>query len=168
MGGLLMQFDWKRLFLTADGRIGRQEYWIAFLIMLGVSVVLKFIPFLGPLLSLALIYPQVCVGSKRLHDFGKSGFLMLVPYGVVVVALILVLVFGGMALISGAFSGNNGAAVGAGLAGLGVAAGLMGLAVLACLGFIVWVGVMPTQPGENRYGPEPVVVPLPTTPTTPV
>ena len=159
-----MQLDWQRLFLSADGRIGRQEYWVGFLLILGASVVLKFIPFLGPLLSLALIYPQVCVGSKRLHDMGRSGFLMLIPYGVVVVGFILAGVFGGMAALSGAFSHSGGAAAAAGLAGLGAAVGLIGLACLISLGFIVWVGVTPSQPGENRYGPEPMPAPAPVPP----
>ena len=157
-----MQFDWQRLFLSADGRIGRQEYWVGFLLILGASVVLKFIPFLGPLLSLALIYPQVCVGSKRLHDMGRSGFLMLIPYGVVVVGFVLAAVFGGMAALSGAFNSTSGAA--AGLAGLGAAVGLLALSCLVSLAFIVWVGVSPSQPGENRYGPEPLATPAPVPP----
>jgi uncharacterized membrane protein YhaH (DUF805 family) len=157
-----MQYDWKRLFLSADGRIGRQEYWIGFLLMLGVSVVLRFIPILGPLLSLALIYPQICVGSKRLHDFGKSGFLMLVPFGIVAVATVLAIVLGGAAILSG-LAGNTANAAGAISAGIG--AGLVFLlAILACLGFTIWVGVMASDPGENRYGPAPEVAPSPVTP----
>ena len=160
-----MQFDWQRLFLSADGRIGRQEYWIAFLMILGASVVLRFIPFLGALLSLALIYPQVCVGSKRLHDMGRSGFLMLVPYGICVVAGILAGIFGGMAAMSGMFGGHS-ATVGAGLAGLGMAVGMLGLGILIAFGFVIWVGVTPGQVGENRYGPEPLSATTnPTAPT---
>ena len=159
-----MQLDWQRLFLSADGRIGRQEYWVGFLLILGVSVVLKFIPFLGLLLSIALIYPQVCVGSKRLHDMGRSGYLMLIPYGAIVVGFVLAGVFGGMAALSGAFNNTAGAAVGAGLAGLGAAVGLLALSCLISLAFIVWVGVTPSQPGENRYGPQPVVTPAPVPP----
>jgi len=154
-----MQFDWQRLFLSADGRIGRQEYWIAFLMLLGAGVVARFIPFLGPLLSLALIYPQVCVGSKRLHDIGRSGFLMLIPYGVFVVALILGLMLGGMAFLAGMAGGDGGATAAAVGAGLGLA-GIVLVACLVSLGFIIWVGVTPSQPGENRYGPEPVVAPV--------
>jgi uncharacterized membrane protein YhaH (DUF805 family) len=127
-------------------------------------VVLKFIPFLGPLLSIALIYPQICVGSKRLHDMGRSGFLMAAPYVVFLICLVLAGVFGGMAALSGAFSNTAGAAFGAGLAGLGAAVGLVALAGLFCLGFIIWVGVTPGQVGENRYGPEPVVSPAPVPP----
>src|SRR5215212_10293394 len=105
-----MQLDWQRLFLSADGRIGRQEYWVGFLILLGVGFIVKFIPFLGILLSLALIYPQVCVGSKRLHDMGRSGFLMLVPYGIFVVGLIVMAMIGGAAVMGGMMGGNAGTA----------------------------------------------------------
>jgi uncharacterized membrane protein YhaH (DUF805 family) len=158
-----MQLDWQRLFLSADGRIGRQEYWVGFLILLGVGFVAKFIPFIGILISLALIYAQVCVGSKRLHDMGRSGFLMLIPYGVFVVALIVALMFGGMAMLAGMAGGDTGTAAAAVGAGLGLV-GIMLLACLVSLGFIVWVGVTPSQPGENRYGPEPMAAPAPVPP----
>jgi uncharacterized membrane protein YhaH (DUF805 family) len=46
--------------------------------------------------------------------------------------------------------------------------GVFGLAFIVNIAFLLWVGLTPTQPGENQYGPEPVTVPLPTTPTTPV
>jgi uncharacterized membrane protein YhaH (DUF805 family) len=157
-----MQLDWQRLFLSADGRIGRQEYWVGFLILLGVGFIARFIPFLGGLISLALIYPQVCVGSKRLHDMGRSGFLMLIPYGVFLVALVMALMFGGLAFLGAMVGGGDGtmAAVGA---GLGVGGAIL-LACLVSLAFIVWVGVTPSQAGENRYGPEPMAGAAPVPP----
>jgi uncharacterized membrane protein YhaH (DUF805 family) len=164
-----MQYDWKRLFLSADGRIGRQEFWIGFLLMLGVSVILRFIPILGTLATLALIYPQVCVGSKRLHDIGKSGYLMILPFGVCAIGFIAAGIFGGMAVMGSIMGGSSGAsALGASLAGMGLAAGLAGLAVLFALGFTIWVGVATGQPGENQYGPAPEAPPPPVTPATPV
>jgi uncharacterized membrane protein YhaH (DUF805 family) len=166
-----MQFDWKRLYLSADGRIGRQEFWIGFAILFAIGVVLGWIPFVGFLVGLACAYAQVCLGSKRLHDFGKSGWLMGVPYAVVLVCIIIAMIGGGMAMMGASMSGNNGAVAGASaLAGLGMLAGVFGLAAIVNIAFLLWVGLTPSQPGENRYGPEPVTAPLPgaTPPTTPV
>ncbi|HET9160183.1 MAG TPA: DUF805 domain-containing protein [Caulobacteraceae bacterium] len=161
-----MNYDWKRLFLSADGRIGRQEYWIGFLILLGVSVVVKFIPFLGLILTLALIYPQVCVGSKRLHDFGKSGFLMLAPYGAFVAGIILAMIMGGAAIMS-SMTGRGDVAA-AGVFGAAMGAGMVMLLVgLLCLAFIIWVGVMQGDPAENRYGPPPLAEPAVVPPSPP-
>ena len=122
-----MQLDWQRLFLSADGRIGRQEYWIGFAILFVGGLVLGMIPILN-LLSIVLIYPQVCVGSKRLHDMGRSGWLMLVPFGVGLVAMVLSLMVGGAALFSARAGGDAGAA-----AAMGAGLGFLGIVLLACL-----------------------------------
>jgi hypothetical protein len=37
--------DWKALFFSADGRIGRSAFWIGWLVLLGVNVVLGWIRF---------------------------------------------------------------------------------------------------------------------------
>ena len=36
---------------------------------------------------------------------------------------------------------------------------LVAWAGVAGMAFIIWVGVTPSQPGENRYGPEPMPAP---------
>jgi uncharacterized membrane protein YhaH (DUF805 family) len=159
-----MQFDWKRLYLSADGRIGRQEFWIGFLILIAVGVVLGWIPFVGFLVGIACAYAQVCLGSKRLHDMGKSGWLMLVPFAVGVVCGIIAVIAGGMAIM-GASLANDGAAAAGALAGAGMAMGVFGLAFIVNIAFLLWVGLTPSQLGENRYGPAPEVVPTPVTPT---
>src|SRR5205085_12061698 len=47
VGGLLMQFEWKRLYLSADGRIGRQGVWIGVLVVVGVVADVGRIWFVG-------------------------------------------------------------------------------------------------------------------------
>ena len=68
--------DWKSLFLSADGRIRRSEFWIGWLVIFAVNALLGWVI---PLLSILLIYPTVCIFSKRLHDMGKTGWLQLAP-----------------------------------------------------------------------------------------
>ena len=73
--------DWQRLFLSFDGRITRQPFWIGSLILLGVNVVVLAAlgqGVLGGIVSLALVYPSVALGVKRWHDRDKSGWWMLI------------------------------------------------------------------------------------------
>ena len=41
--------DWKTLFLSANGRIGRQPFWIGVAILIVAGMVLNFIPIIGQL-----------------------------------------------------------------------------------------------------------------------
>lgn len=141
--------DWKTLFLTAEGRIGRRDFWIGFVLIFVASMVLSIIPVIGQIAGLLLIWPQICIHAKRLHDMGRSAWLMLVPFAVSLVCAILAMMTGGMAMMA---SGGDGPAA---WAGAGMAMLFLGLAVLVGLVFLLWVGLTPTQPGENRYGPHP-------------
>lgn len=148
--------DWKTLFLTADGRIGKRDFWIGFAILFVAGLVLGMIPLLGQIVSIALIYPWVCVYSKRLHDMGKTGWLVLAPVGVMVVAFIIAFMMGGAALMGAGMAGSDAAAGTAAMAGMGGAALVILLACLANLAFLLWVGLSNGDPGENRFGPPPV------------
>jgi uncharacterized membrane protein YhaH (DUF805 family) len=143
--------DIQRLFLSANGRIGRGEFWIGFLILFVLGIVVHFIPGLGQLLAILLIYPWVCLYSKRLHDMGKSGWLQLIPFAVWIVAVILAVVMGGTAAIM-AMAGSHAAAEAGALAGAGMAVLIMCAAALIHLVFTLWVGLSPGQAGDNAYG----------------
>jgi uncharacterized membrane protein YhaH (DUF805 family) len=148
--------DWKTLFLTADGRIGKRDFWIGFAILFVANLVLGMIPFLGMLISLLLIYPTVCIYSKRLHDAGRTAWLMLVPFGVVVVCMIIAFMMGGAALMGAGMAGSDSAAGAAAMAGMGGAALVIMLGFLVNIAFVLWVGLSNGDPGENRFGPPPV------------
>lgn len=149
--------DWKTLFFSAEGRIGQSTFWIGWLVLLGVNIVLGWIPFVGGVLSLASIYCNVCVTSKRLHDMGKSGFLQVWPWllfiGLGVGSIIMV---AGPAIIAGLSNADESAVVAAVLAGLGAMLLAQLAAFVVVFGFVLWLGVSQGDPGENRYGPPPV------------
>lgn len=150
--------DWKHLFLSADGRIGQKDFWVGWLILFVAGLVLGLIPFIGQIAAIVLIYPSVCVFSKRLHDMGKSGWLAAAPYIVGIVALIIAIMMGGAGIVTAALSGNaenDPAAAAAVLSGLGGAVGVMMLAGVFGIAFTLWVGLSKGDPGENRYGPAP-------------
>lgn len=148
--------DWKSLFFSADGRIGRGEFWIGWLVLLGVMVVAGWIPLLGAIIGLVSIYCSVCIYAKRLHDMGKSGWLQLIP-------IVVCLVAGGFAVVSIGFGavmasvtgGSDEMIAASALSGLGL--GVLGLALsgLVSLAFLLWVGLTTGEAGPNRFGEPP-------------
>jgi uncharacterized membrane protein YhaH (DUF805 family) len=148
--------DWKTLFFSADGRIGRSAFWMGWLMLVGVNVVLGWIPLIGWLLSLVTIYCFVCVYSKRLHDMGKSGFLQIWPMILCIVLLVGgVFMAGGPAIMASLSNASEGAIAAAALAGVGGMGLAFLLALVISVGFLLWVGLSNGDAGENRYGPAP-------------
>ena len=145
--------SWKDLFLSANGRVGQSAFWIGFLILFVAGFVVQIIPILGQILAIAMIYPWICLFSKRLHDFGKSGWLVLLPFAVWIGALCVGFFLGGAGMIAGAMSGYNDVAAATAFGGAGLILGLMGLAGLVNLVFLLWVGLSKGDEGDNAYGP---------------
>ncbi len=162
--------DWQGLFLRGEGRIGRKDFWIGVLILFAIWVMSHALHLLAPLVWVLLLYPWVCVFAKRLHDFGRSGWLIAVPFAIGAAALVLALVFGGMSAMGAIFAAATGGAEptswGMVFGGLGLMLAMLGVAGLVKLVFILWVGLTPGDPGPNRYGP-PVVTGAAVAPPTP-
>ena len=146
--------DWKSLFFTAEGRIGRQTFWIGWLMLLGAHVVAGWIPLIGQLVGLVAVFAWVCLCSKRLHDMGRSGWWQVLP-----IVLGPVLIFGsamsiGFSAILGEITNSDTDwATFAGVGGLLVSVAIAFIAVAA---FTLWVGIAEGQNGENRYGEPPL------------
>lgn len=82
-----------------DGRAGRAEYWWFFLANLLIGVVLQILAaavdvffILSFVYSLALLIPGLAVAVRRLHDTGKSGWMVLIAL-VPLVGIIILIVF---------------------------------------------------------------------------
>ena len=142
------------MFLQANGRIGQRDFWIGFAILFVAGIVLNLIPVIGTIAGILLIYPWVCVYSKRLHDMGKTGWLAAVPFGVFFAAMVLTLIAGGAAM----FGAASGSAVGAGsaMAAVGMIGLVMMLAFLVWIAFTLWLGLTKGDAATNQYGPPPV------------
>lgn len=146
--------DWKHLMLNFDGRIRRSHFGIAWLILFGVGLVAGFIPFLGTVLSLALIWPNLAIAVKRLHDMGFSGWLAAIPYAAGLVGgVVAVVSVGAAALVNMEALANEDPM--AFLALLGPAMGIFGIVALIGIGFLLWIGLTPGKPGTNRFGSNP-------------
>jgi len=126
------------LLLTPFGRIGRGAFWIGFAIVMVLSLVMNMTPGLvGHLLGFVLLWPQVCIHAKRLHDMGRTAWWMLVPA--------IVLVVCGVASYALVFSETGG--------GSPASVAPLAVAVVCAVGFLLWVGLTPGSTQTNRFGP---------------
>lgn len=154
----IQAFDWQKLLFSFEGRTRRSHFWIGWLICLGISVVAGWIPILGWIITVALIWPNLAIAVKRLHDMGRSGWLVAIPWVATFIGT-----FVGIAMIGVTAVANHAAldredpvAI---LALIGPAIGLFILILVINLGFLLWIGVTDSQPGDNRFGPNPKALP---------
>ena len=146
--------DWKSLFFSAEGRIGRQAFWIGWLMLLGVQVVAGWIPVIGHVLGLVALFAWVCLCTKRLHDMGRSGWWQVPPFALSLALVIGSVLWIGLGAALAAISDGNPEMVA--LAGVGVLLVSLFVAFAAMIGFTLWVGIAEGQVGENRYGEPPL------------
>jgi uncharacterized membrane protein YhaH (DUF805 family) len=142
-----------------SGRAPRAEYWwyalalfVAFIvlgILEGIVGLKGMIGAYGPLtalLWLATIVPSLAVAVRRLHDTGRTGWWVLLP----IIPYCLAFFLGGAAMMGGAASGS---AIGM-TAGMGVAGIFLLIGIICAIVLLVFM-LLPSQPGDNRYGPNP-------------
>lgn len=141
--------DWSKLFFSPDGRIRRSHYWAGWGILFGIGLVLGFIPFVGQLIALATIWPNICIHSKRLHDMGRTGWWQLLPIGTAIVLIVAVIAtVGASAAAGGNFNADNMDPTTAVVIGLSAL-----IYLVVSIGFWIWVGATPGERGPNRFGP---------------
>lgn len=160
-------------YVTFSGRARRPEYWWFFLfvflgsIVLGVVDSVLFGPAAAPhgqedsagplttIFQLLVFLPGLAAGWRRMHDTGRSGWLLLLPV-LVSVAMWLIFLLGLAGLSS--MEGHGGSAAemqrsAAMIGGIGLV--LLAIAQLVVSILMLWWLTRPTQPGDNAYGPEP-------------
>lgn len=92
-----------------NGRARRQEYWMFVLFNIIFSMVAAAIDAaigswgaIGGLYGLAMLIPSLAVGVRRLHDTGKSGWMLLVAF-IPVIGIIWLIIL----LATDSTPGNN-------------------------------------------------------------
>jgi len=147
-------YDFASALFSFNGRLRRQHFWISWLILLGAGVVLGWIPFLGIILSLAMIWPNIAIVVKRLHDMGKSGWFVVIPWVANIIGFVMIISAVGMAIITnpGAFESEDPAAA---LSMLGSMMGGLSIMFLVNIAFLLWIGIADSQRGDNKFGPNP-------------
>jgi len=77
-------------YVTFTGRASRPEFWWFFLFQIIVLIVTGMISnILYGIAALAMLLPGIAVGVRRLHDIGKTGWLLLIGLIPVVGLLLL-------------------------------------------------------------------------------
>lgn len=147
-------YDFKSAMLAFDGRLRRQHFWISWLILLVAGFVLGMIPFIGQVIGLALIWPNVAITVKRLHDIGKTGWFAVIPWVANVVGVIMIISAAGLSILTNpqAFENEDPAAI---MAMFGSMMGGFAVMGLINLGFLLWIGITDSNRGDNRFGPNP-------------
>jgi uncharacterized membrane protein YhaH (DUF805 family) len=142
--------EWRALFLSPKGRISRKDFWcgllILYLIGIPVRLVLDAIP-VAPsphqvmrLIALPWIYSGFCIVAKRLHDIGRPGWLVMIPYAALLIAALV------LAKIT--VEAHEGHATNL---AYGAVVAVMAGSFLLCT-FLLWVGLSAGESGVNRYG----------------
>lgn len=166
--------NWVTLFLSPNGRIAPRPFWIgigilALLHLLRAAIALELAPLpmqVASLIGWLALYPGICVLAKRLHDAGRSAFLIFVPAVLIIVVSVAVSFMVVMPLMMEIFTAAaanpdmpppDASAYGPGTpvyeagrqaARITVPAGLA-IHVL----FALWTGLGRSDPEANRFGP---------------
>jgi len=114
------------------GRSDRGEYWLAVVALVALNVVLNLTLRDLTLTSLISLPIWVVIASRRLHDFDRTGWWSLVPFGIGILLGFMV-------------------SVGVSISGAVVSLIHAGVAFSATM----IIGLRPGTPGPNRFG-EPV------------
>jgi uncharacterized membrane protein YhaH (DUF805 family) len=165
-------------YVVFSGRASKSEFWWAMLFLILVNMAFSllsnltnsngFIGFLSSAWSIAVLIPTISIGVRRLHDTNKPGLLLLLPYGLIVVGMIIAIVGGiGTFFFGLASVGGNRSAAAA--AGSGVIAILFAV-LLILAGFIVYVVLMcmSTDPAGARFDRAQVPAMNPMAPAAPM
>lgn len=77
-----------------NGRARRKEYWMFVLIYMVINVIFALLgmDIISIIVGLALLIPSISIGTRRLHDTGRSGWWQLI-YFIPLIGLIVMIVF---------------------------------------------------------------------------
>jgi uncharacterized membrane protein YhaH (DUF805 family) len=148
-------------YFSPRGRIARSHYWLRFVLpLLGLEIALRVAGLAhgetraepGVLLTLlnlvylAALWPGTALLVKRMHDRGKSGWLVPILYFPLFIALALAIVTLALIAAHRIHEGNQLAIL---------AAIVFGVAGIVGIWFFVEFGCLRGTVGTNRYGPDP-------------
>jgi uncharacterized membrane protein YhaH (DUF805 family) len=136
-----------------NGRARRSEYWYFILFNILFSTVTKIIDnllgfefgssnsgILNTIYGLVVFIPGLAVSVRRLHDIGKSGWLLLIAYSIIIFLAVLLVIGGITSFANSSFSS------------------WMFIPLLLVLAIAIWLLVLFCTEGDdftNKYGKDP-------------
>lgn len=134
-----------RKYFAFSGRAARPEYWL-FAGFLFVAQILSFFvaPFMAAAFALATVTPGLSAAVRRMHDAGRSGWWLILPALVIPAWLLVWIASAAAALAVKVDTLDNDIYF--------LTASAIMLAVVTLT--VIWL-TAPSQPGANRYGPNP-------------
>ncbi len=131
-------------YATFSGRARRSEYWwfILFSWLVNAALTILSAP-LAAVWGIAIFLPSIAVLARRLHDTGRSGWLYICVFVFGIVFAVFAGVFSYASLLYGNYE--------AGCTGMS----FLGLAVLGTWVYMIVILCQDSQPGANKYGPNP-------------
>lgn len=150
-------------YATFTGRARRSEYWyftlFCVLCSLGIMLVTFALPSVGTILntvfSLGILIPSLAVQTRRLHDVGKSGWLIVIEY--VLVIAMFVLLIGAISTENFISAMSDSGNIDPNAMNMGMLAAFGG-SYLILIGYAIFLLVLTikdSKPGDNEYGPNP-------------
>jgi len=140
------------MFSYLTGRSSRKEYWIGVGLLLLVGIGLAWANVGGA--SGATTFLWILIWNRRLHDTGQSGWIILIPLGLMIVATAAGLYFGGKEVLE-AFEYSQTGKGPITDRGAWMLIGVVLAAIAIQAGFTIWLGIRKGEPGENHFGPPP-------------
>lgn len=119
-------------YVDFNGRAGRALFWqyILIYVVIGVGLSLLGLRLLADIFALALFLPTLGICVRRLHDLGKSGWLVLLPAIPGFLFGAFIFIFSPLALVAA-------------------------LASLICSLYLIYLYAQPGVAGPNQFGPAP-------------
>ncbi|WP_395944581.1 DUF805 domain-containing protein [Brevundimonas sp.] len=156
--------DWRNRLFSLNGRMERAYFWTAILVMVliqlaafGLLALLPEADQLPRIVFVAALWPYLAVTTKRLHDIGRTGWLVAIPFGLItlVVQVATVIVIMGSVYGVLAISIDSGPSTRAFQTVAATAVGAGALVLLIQLTFVSLIGFWPGQTHDNRFGAPP-------------
>ena len=149
-------------YATFKGRARRSEYWYFVLFTVICSVLISCLSLVAPsagtvlngLFTLAILIPAYAVETRRLHDVGRSGWLIVAKLVLGIASLVCLFAGIGLGNMMNAMNGQpvDGSSVNVGLS----ISGLTLMALYFLLGLYIFVlTLFDSKLGDNQYGPSP-------------
>lgn len=164
--------SWLSFLFSSDGRISRKRYWLSY--VLPAFVIFFFAAFLDGLTSdrseraagvfqglawLFLLWPSFAVVAKRLHDRGMSGWWAALANGLIPVVILAVAAYWYYSTRMRVAEGAASASTPPDLT-MGLLLGAVCIAfALVWIFFVIQIGFVRGQVGENKYGDDPLPTP---------